>query len=105
MRNSKVGLGDLKKQLGEATSEADKAKLQDFNSDRKADVVSRDTLFHTNTSTLSVTAIAAGSSLPGRVVGTHYCNPAPMMPLVEVVKGQDVREERKGPRVGAPEAA
>lgn len=46
-----------------------------------------DTLFHTNTSTLSVTAIAAGSDHPERVVGTHYCNPAPLMTLVEVVKG------------------
>ncbi|WP_028924804.1 3-hydroxyacyl-CoA dehydrogenase family protein [Pseudonocardia acaciae] len=47
-----------------------------------------DTLFHTNTSTLSVTAIAAGSSRPERVVGTHYCNPAPLMKLVEVVTGR-----------------
>ena len=47
-----------------------------------------DTLFHTNTSTLSVTAIAAGSTRPERVVGTHYCNPAPLMKLVEVVPGR-----------------
>ncbi|MDQ2636573.1 MAG: 3-hydroxyacyl-CoA dehydrogenase family protein, partial [Actinomycetota bacterium] len=47
-----------------------------------------DTLFHTNTLTLSVTAIAAGSERPERVVGTHYCNPAPLMKLVEVVPGR-----------------
>jgi 3-hydroxybutyryl-CoA dehydrogenase len=47
-----------------------------------------DTLFHTNTSTLSVTAIAAGSRHPERVVGTHYCNPAPLMKLVEVADGR-----------------
>jgi len=47
-----------------------------------------ETLFHTNTSTLSVTAIAAGSRHPERVVGTHYCNPAPLMRLVEVVRGR-----------------
>jgi 3-hydroxybutyryl-CoA dehydrogenase len=52
------------------------------------DVVSRDTLFHTNTSTLSVTAIAAGSRHPERVVGTHYCNPAQLMKLVEVAEGR-----------------
>ena len=51
------------------------------------DIVSRETLFHTNTSTLSVTAIASGSRHPERVVGTHYCNPAPLMKLVEVVDG------------------
>ncbi len=52
-----------------------------------------DTLFHTNTSTLSVTAIAAGSEHPGRVVGTHYCNPAPLMKLVEVVKGRHTTDD------------
>ncbi len=52
------------------------------------EICSEDTLFHTNTSTLSVTAIAAGSRLPERVVGTHYCNPAPMMDLVEVARGR-----------------
>ncbi|MEU3273938.1 3-hydroxyacyl-CoA dehydrogenase family protein [Saccharomonospora sp. NPDC006951] len=51
-------------------------------------IVGKDTLFHTNTSTLSVTAIAAGSSSPERVVGTHYCNPAPLMKLVEVAEGR-----------------
>jgi 3-hydroxybutyryl-CoA dehydrogenase len=52
------------------------------------DIVSSRTLFHTNTSTLSVTAIAAGSRHPERVVGTHYCNPAPLMKLVELVDGR-----------------
>jgi 3-hydroxybutyryl-CoA dehydrogenase len=52
-----------------------------------------DTLFHTNTSTLSVTRIAAGSRRPERVVGTHYCNPAPLMKLVEVVRGQRTSSE------------
>ena len=55
---------------------------------RLDDIVSETTLFHTNTSTLSVTGIASGSKLPGRVVGTHYCNPAPLMKLVEVADGR-----------------
>lgn len=55
---------------------------------RLDDIVAKDTLFHTNTSTMSVTGIAAGSRYPGRVVGTHYCNPAPLMKLVEVVDGR-----------------
>ncbi len=41
----------------------------------------------TNTSSLSVTAIAAGTSLPRRVVGMHFFNPVPVMKLVEVVTG------------------
>ena len=43
----------------------------------------------TNTSSLSVTAIAAGVPLPSRVVGMHFFNPPPLMPLVEVVAGLD----------------
>jgi 3-hydroxybutyryl-CoA dehydrogenase len=39
----------------------------------------------TNTSSLSVTAIAAATGRPGRVVGLHFFNPAPVMRLVEVV--------------------
>jgi 3-hydroxybutyryl-CoA dehydrogenase len=41
----------------------------------------------TNTSTLSVTAIAAGTRSPERVVGMHFFNPAPVLPLVEVIRG------------------
>ncbi|MEV0178971.1 3-hydroxyacyl-CoA dehydrogenase family protein [Streptomyces sp. NPDC050625] len=52
------------------------------------DIVAETTLFHTNTSTLSVTGIASGSRRPERVVGTHYCNPAPLMKLVEVADGR-----------------
>jgi 3-hydroxybutyryl-CoA dehydrogenase len=51
-------------------------------------IVAPTALLHTNTSTLAVTAIAAGSRLPDRVVGTHYCNPAPLMRLVEVAPGR-----------------
>ncbi len=44
-----------------------------------------DAIIATNTSSLSVTAIAAGSARPGRVIGLHFFNPAPVMRLVEVV--------------------
>lgn len=40
-----------------------------------------------NTSSLSITQIAAGLDHPERVIGLHFFNPAPLMPLVEVVKG------------------
>ena len=40
----------------------------------------------TNTSALSVTEIAAATSRPERVVGMHFFNPAPLMPLVEIVR-------------------
>ena len=47
--------------------------------------VSPTTLLATNTSALSVADIAAATSRPGRVLGLHFFNPAPVMPLVEVV--------------------
>ncbi len=51
------------------------------------DVVAPDAILATNTSSLSVTAIAAGLEHPGRVAGLHFFNPAPLMALVEVVSG------------------
>jgi 3-hydroxybutyryl-CoA dehydrogenase len=50
-------------------------------------VVSPDCVLATNTSSLSPTALAAGLSHPGRLVGLHFFNPAPVMRLVEVVSG------------------
>jgi len=50
-------------------------------------VVSDSCILATNTSSLSVTAIAGACRLPQRVVGLHFFNPAPLLPLVEVVPG------------------
>ncbi len=49
--------------------------------------LSPDAIFATNTSSLLVGDIAAGARRPERVVGLHFFNPAPRMPLVEVVAG------------------
>ncbi|WP_026877853.1 3-hydroxyacyl-CoA dehydrogenase [Jiangella gansuensis] len=46
-----------------------------------------DTILATNTSSLSIDAIADGLRHPGRVAGMHFFNPAPVLPLVEVVSG------------------
>ncbi|MFI1656392.1 3-hydroxyacyl-CoA dehydrogenase [Streptomyces sp. NPDC020472] len=51
------------------------------------EIVGDGTVLATNTSSLSVTAIAGGLRLPGRFVGLHFFNPAPLLPLVEVVSG------------------
>ena len=50
-------------------------------------VVAPDAILASNTSSLSVTALAAGLKHPQRVVGMHFFNPAPVLPLVEVVSG------------------
>ncbi|MFD9724195.1 3-hydroxyacyl-CoA dehydrogenase [Streptomyces sp. NPDC059072] len=51
------------------------------------EVVPPDALLATNTSSLSVTELAAGLAHPGRFLGLHFFNPAPLLPLVEVVSG------------------
>jgi 3-hydroxybutyryl-CoA dehydrogenase len=47
-----------------------------------------DAVLATNTSALSVTEIASATSRPERVVGMHFFNPAPLMPLVEIVRAE-----------------
>ncbi len=86
-----TGAGDLSELAGagiviEAVYEDLALKRELFG--RLDGIVETSALFHTNTSTLPVTAIAAGSRHPERVVGTHYCNPAPLMRLVEVADGR-----------------
>ena len=51
-------------------------------------IVRPDAILATNTSALSVTEIASVISTPERVVGMHFFNPAPLMPLVEIVKAE-----------------
>ena len=50
-------------------------------------IVAHDCVLASNTSSLSITAIARGLKVPGRVVGMHFFNPVPLMRLVEVVSG------------------
>ena len=51
-------------------------------------LLSADAVIATNTSALSVTEIAAGTSNPERIVGMHFFNPAPLMPLVEIIRAE-----------------
>jgi len=55
--------------------------------------VKPDTILATNTSSLSITAIASGVKRPERVVGLHFFNPVHVMKLVEVVQGAQTSEE------------
>jgi len=56
--------------------------------DRIEAVVAADTVLATNTSALSVTEIASSLAHPERMAGMHFFNPAPVLPLVEVIRGQ-----------------
>lgn len=55
--------------------------------------VAPDAILATNTSSLSVTAIAAAVQRPEQVLGIHFFNPAPLLPLVEIVAGYSSRAE------------
>ncbi|MCZ4118035.1 3-hydroxyacyl-CoA dehydrogenase [Streptomyces sp. H39-S7] len=60
------------------------------------DVVDDTCLLATNTSSLSVTAVAGALRRPGRFVGLHFFNPAPLLPLVEVVSAATTDEDAAG---------
>lgn len=47
----------------------------------------------TNTSSISITRLAAATRRPGQVIGMHFMNPVPRMPLVEVVRGLETTDE------------
>ena len=56
-------------------------------------IVEPDAILATNTSALSVTAIAAATATPERVVGMHFFNPAPVLPLIEVIRTAHTSDE------------
>jgi len=56
-------------------------------------IVDKDTILASNTSSLSITALARDIENPSRVVGMHFFNPPPLMALVEVIKGLQTSDE------------
>jgi 3-hydroxybutyryl-CoA dehydrogenase len=66
-------------------------------------LVAPDAVLATNTSALSVTELAAATSRPERVIGLHFFNPAPVLPLVEVVRTALSSEEVVSAAVGLVE--
>jgi 3-hydroxybutyryl-CoA dehydrogenase len=81
-------IGDL---IIEAIAEKLEYKIALFN--QLAEINHSDTIFATNTSSLSVSSIAAGTMHPDRVCGLHFFNPAPVMKLVEVIRAEQSRDE------------
>jgi 3-hydroxybutyryl-CoA dehydrogenase len=57
------------------------------------EVCAPDTLLLTNTSSISITQIAGGLLNPERILGFHFFNPEPVMPLIEVIHGKKTSEE------------
>ena len=73
----------------EAALEVMDVKKQTFK--ELQDIVKKDCMFATNTSSLSITEIGAGLDRP--VIGMHFFNPAPVMKLIEVIAGENTPAE------------
>ena len=74
----------------EAVIEKEDVKLALF--DQLAAINAPQTIFASNTSSLSISGIAAQVNAPHRVAGLHFFNPAPVMKLVEVVRGSQTAD-------------
>lgn len=75
----------------EAVSENKSLKFEIF---RKLDEITPpETILGSNTSTISITEIAAATKRPDKVIGMHFMNPVPMMKLVEVIRGLATSDE------------
>jgi len=71
----------------EAVPENRDLKLEIFG--RLGDLCAADAVLASNTSSISITEIAAAVPAPGRFIGMHFMNPVPLMQLVEVIRGLD----------------
>lgn len=56
-------------------------------------IVSESCVLASNTSSISITSLSAGLNIPARFIGIHFFNPAPLMPLVEVIPGLLTQKE------------
>ena len=75
----------------EAANENEALKLDLF---RQLDeAVNKDAILATNTSSISITRIAAVTKRPDKVIGMHFMNPVPVMQLVEVIRGLATSDE------------
>ena len=74
----------------EAATENEAVKIQIF---KILDETSpKNTILATNTSSISITKIAAATKRPGKVIGMHFMNPVPIMPLVEIISGYNTNK-------------
>ena len=75
----------------EAATENEALKLSIFKTLDEA--CPEDTILATNTSSISITKIASVTSRPNQVIGMHFMNPVPIMPLIEIINGYNTEKE------------
>jgi len=71
---------------------------------RLDEITADDTILATNTSSISITEIAATTQRADKVIGMHFMNPVPVMKLVEVIRGQATSDETTAKVVACSEA-
>jgi 3-hydroxybutyryl-CoA dehydrogenase len=84
------GVADVQLVVEAATENVD-LKLKIFKSMDEA--TGDDVILATNTSSISITQIAAVTSRPDKVIGMHFMNPVPIMKLVEIIRGYSTSDE------------
>ncbi len=82
----------------EAATEHRELKFELFG--RISELVDDETLLASNTSSISITGIAAHAAAPERVIGMHFMNPVPVMQLVEVIRGLETSDSTTELTVG-----
>lgn len=75
----------------EAATEDPKLKLDLYR--RVAELVGKDTVVASNTSSISITLLASSMKTPENVCGMHFFNPPQLMPLVEIIRGKKTSDE------------
>ena len=75
----------------EAATENEELKLKIF--DQLDSYAPKDAILATNTSSISITKIAATTNRPAKVIGLHFMNPVPVMKLVEIINGYATSKE------------
>ena len=75
----------------EAIIENKDAKLSVFN--RLKTIVKLDSIFASNTSSISITELSSSSNRPDKFIGMHFMNPVPVMKLIEIIRGYETSDE------------
>jgi 3-hydroxybutyryl-CoA dehydrogenase len=78
----------------EAATEDPKLKLDLYR--RVAEHLGPDTTLASNTSSISITLLGAGTKNPENVIGMHFFNPPQLMPLIEIIRGQKTSDRTVG---------